>query len=192
MGVVYTDYFQKSKVFLYPLLKLKKGIDFVPEQTFFAWEGVYKPEECKFLCLYNTKLDNKFLKFELDYLNSHPLLEACFRLDDCNQLYVFDMIEYKHDLYAFIKGDYSKFSLKSKDSIEEFFGSVGNISKYVNTFLYPEDYHTDYAEFLDVELSVIEEVHELCTPPDQEKETLIQKVPLELEIFKNKSISLNK
>lgn len=186
MSVVYTDYFQKSKVFLYPLLKLKKGIAFVPEQTFFAWEGIYKPEECKFLCLYNTKLDSKFLKFELDYLNNHPLLEACFRLDDCNQLYVFDMIKYKHDVYSFIKGGYSNFSLDSKALIEGFFGSVGNISNYVDTFLYPEEYHEDYAEFLGVSLSIIENVHELCTAPDQEKETLIEKVPLELEIFKKK------
>lgn len=192
MSVVYTDYFQKSKVFIYPLLKLKKGIDYVPIETYFAWDGVYKPNEFKFLCLYDTKLDSKFLKFEQTYLSNHPSLEACFRLDDCKQLYVFDMNEYQHDMLAFIKGDYSKFSLKSKDLIENFFGGIGNIAGYVDSFLYPEDYHEEYAEHFDVELSLIEEVYELCTAPDLEKETLIEKVPMELEIFKNNSISLNK
>ena len=48
---VYTQYFQKSKVFLYRLLKLKKAIDFVPAQTYVAWDGLYTLTDMKFLCL---------------------------------------------------------------------------------------------------------------------------------------------
>ena len=53
MGV-YLEYFQKSKVFLYPLLKIKKGITRVPIQTYIAWDNVYSTNDLKFLCQYKT------------------------------------------------------------------------------------------------------------------------------------------
>ena len=48
MGV-YTEYFQKSKVFLYPLLEYRKGLTHVPKQTYCAWEDVYSIEDRMFL-----------------------------------------------------------------------------------------------------------------------------------------------
>ena len=47
MDAVYTEYFQKSKVFLYPLLNLKKGLDFVPIETYISWDGVYETSDYK-------------------------------------------------------------------------------------------------------------------------------------------------
>jgi hypothetical protein len=192
MTGVYTQYFQKSKVFLYPLLKLKKGIDYVPEQTYIAWDGLYSPEDMKFLCLYNAKMDDKYIRFESRYIKSHPLLEAYFSLGDDQHLYVFDYSSYKYDYQTFIKGKYSKFSIKVKEIIGEFFGKVGNISDYVMSFLNPDEFHELYAEALGVDINLIIKVHELCSPPDLEKETLSKKVPQEVELFKNNSISLNK
>lgn len=192
MGGIYTQYFQKSKVFLYPLLKLKKGIDFVPEQTYVAWDKLYSTEDIKFMCLYNAKRTDKYQKFEQLYLKSHPLLESYFQLDDEKHLYIFDFIDYKYDYKAFIEGKYSKFSLKTRDIIKEFFGSVGRISDYVLSFLEPEEYHADYSEALGVDIKLIKQVHELCSPPDIEKETVYEKVPQEVMIFKNNSISLDK
>lgn len=192
MTRVYTQYFQKSKVFLYPLLKLKKGIDYVPEQTYIAWDGLYSPASMKFLCLYNAKMDTKYMAFEAKYLKNHPLLEAYFSLGNDQHLYVFDYSSYKYDYQTFIKGKYSKFSVKVKKVIKEFFGNVGNISEYVLSFLNPEEYHEIYAEALDVELELITNVYELCSTPDLEKETIYEKVPQEVELFKNNSISLNK
>ena len=52
MGV-YTDYFQKSKVFLYPLLKIRKGVTHVPVQTYIAWDNVFALDDNKFMCEYN-------------------------------------------------------------------------------------------------------------------------------------------
>jgi len=63
MKEIYTDYFQKSKVFLYPLLNVKNGIIKVPIQTYIAWDSVYTPEDNKFLCEYKTKKTNEFEKF---------------------------------------------------------------------------------------------------------------------------------
>ena len=192
MPGVYTQYFQKSKVFLYPLLKLQKGIDFVPEQTYISWDKFYKPKDMKFMCLYNAKMDSKYIEFESKYIKNHPLLEAYFNLGNDQHIYVYDFSKYKHDFNSFIDGKYSKFSINTKEIITKFFGTVGNISQYVESFLSPSSFHEIYAEALGVELSLIETVHELCSVPNIEKETLFKNIPDEIELFKNNFISLDK
>ena len=51
MKKVYAEYFQKSKVFLYPLLEIKKGVRYVPIETYIAWEGVCELKDEKFIKL---------------------------------------------------------------------------------------------------------------------------------------------
>lgn len=192
MRNVYTQYFQKSKVFLYPLLNLKKGIDFVPQQTYVAWDKVYDSQDMKFMCLYTAKMGTKFIIFQEKYLFKHPLLESYFNLGEDQHLFVFDFSKYKHDYMSFINGKYSKFSINTRDRITNFFGKVGNISEYVTSFLNPEDYHELYADNLGVDVSIIQQVHELCSIPNMEKETLFTNVPEEIELFNNNLISLDK
>ena len=36
---VFKTYFQKSKVFLYPLLGIAKGARYIPEETYMSWAG---------------------------------------------------------------------------------------------------------------------------------------------------------
>lgn len=192
MNNVYTQYFQKSKVFLYPLLELKKGITYVPAETFICWDGVYATSDLKFMCLYNAKLDAKFITFETKYLKTHPFYETCYTLEPEIQLYVFDFKTYAYSLNQFINGKYSKFSPKTKDIIIKFFGNVGTISQCVDSFLNPESHHSIYAETLNVPLNIIKDVHEICSKPDLERETLFKKIPQEMELFKSNSISLTK
>jgi len=192
MKSIYTNYFQKSKVFLYPLLCLRKGITHVPSETFIAWDNVYDIDENKFLCLYTIEEnDKKFKNFEFKFLKSHKLFEAYYQLDEESHLYVFDYGKYKHDLLSFREGKYSKFSIKTKETIAAFFGEVGNISDYIQSYIHPEGYHKRYADFLGVKLEAIKDVYELCSKPDLEKETLVDPIPEKLEI-KNNSVSLKK
>ena len=48
---IYTKYFQKSKVFLYPLLGFKRGIKVVPSETYLAWDPFYIPEDIKYILI---------------------------------------------------------------------------------------------------------------------------------------------
>ena len=50
---IYAKYFQKSKMFLYPLLGIKKGVDIVPSETYITWGNSIKPEDMKLICLYH-------------------------------------------------------------------------------------------------------------------------------------------
>ena len=189
MKKVYAEYFQKSKVFLYPLLKIKKGIKYVPVETYIAWDGVYDFKACKYVCLYISKDSEEYTLFEQKYLISHKLFEEYYKLENDTHVYVFDFSEFKHDLNMFKLGKYSKFSIKTKEKILNFFGDVGTISDYINSYVHPADYHELYAEHLGVSLNTIEQVYELCSKPDLEKENLKINHP-EVDLFKNNSLSL--
>lgn len=189
MGV-YLEYFQKSKVFLYPLLKIKKGITRVPIQTYIAWDNVYSTNDLKFLCQYKTKQTPKFNSFAKSHLLNHSLLEEVIELNENTQLFIFDFSKFKSDYNKFLKGKYSQYSLDSKISIIDFFGTQDKIGSYVEGFLTPEGVHDEYAESLGVNIKSIEDIYEVCTPPDLEKETLIDNNHVINQLLKNSSIYL--
>jgi len=191
MNSVYTQYFQKSKVFLYPLLKLKKGIAYVPIETYICWDGVYSEKDLKFLCIYHTEKDDKFKKFETEYLLTNKMLEIIIELSEDRHLYIFNFDRYKYDHKHFVNGKYSKFSTSTKNAIINFFGSVGNIAQYISSFLDPEPHHEEYANALEVSIESIQDVYEVCSIPDIKKETLYTKFIPEIKLFQNKYISLN-
>ena len=191
MGEVYTDYFQKSKVFLYPLLKIKKGMAYVPAETYISWEHVYTPKECKFLCVYKTEYTPDFHKYSRNYLERHSLYQEHIELDTKKQLYIFDFTPLKEDWNRFLEGKFSQFSLGSKINILDFFGDTGS-GDYIKGFLSPEDVHEDYADALGVDLNTLKEVNEVCSKPDVEKETLIDNNYFLYQLLKKSSISLVK
>ena len=62
MKKIYESYFQKSKVFLYPLLNIPKGVRFVPSQTYLTWEDQFDLSRYKLIALYKiNKLPSKIL-----------------------------------------------------------------------------------------------------------------------------------
>ena len=193
MKQIYKSYFQKSKVFLYPLLNIPKGINFVPTQTHISYLNSvvnYHKETYKFFCLYHIpcEVENKeefdeWRLFKQAFIDPHNLYEEEFWIDSRLRLYMFDFSNFKKDINMFIKGKYSKFSKYSKDIIVDFFGDTGNISKYVNSYLYPKDYYEIYAELLNVPVELLEQTGELCDIPDMEKENFDKKC-LQFELFK--------
>ena len=83
----------------------------------------------------------------------------------------------------YLKANIQKFTDKTKKVITAFFGEVGKITEYVESYIYPEYYHEDCAKDLNVNIEIIENVWELTDKPDLIKETLKIKVP-EAGIFK--------
>tara|TARA_R110000764_G_scaffold37019_7_gene82556 strand:+ start:3810 stop:4385 length:576 start_codon:yes stop_codon:yes gene_type:complete len=189
---VYTNYFQKSKVFLYPLLNVKNGIIKVPIQTYIAWDSVYTPEDNKFLCEYKTKKTNDFEKFAYNNLLNNSHFESRIDINEDKQLFIYDFSEHKSDVKKFLKGEYSKFTLDNKIKILNFFSSQKKAGNFIKGFLDPEDVHENYALLLDVDVECIEDIYEVCTPPDILKETLLNNNCDIVEILNNNSIHLTK
>ena len=185
MNIVYTTYFQKSKVFLYPLLGIKKGAKFIPADTYICWDKLFTKDYRKYILVYNEERTENYLKFEHNQIKRNIYYYSSYNIGEMN-IYIFDLSRKAHDFDMFINGFYSKLSIEAKNSILNYFGNVGRISEYINSFLNPEDYHIDYAQALGVDLKLIKEVYEICTPPNLNKESLKQKIPVELSLLENK------
>ena len=93
-----------------------------------------------------------------------------------------DRFEQK-DLIKFRKGEYSKFRQKTKDIITKFFGDIGTIAEFVESYLYPELYYEDYSDILNIPIENLKDVTELCDKPDLNKENFKKELTT-IELFK--------
>jgi hypothetical protein len=173
---LYTDYFQKSKAFMYPVLGVKRGSSVTPIETYVSWVGHLVPEDMRLICKYHMREDAEFINFEKSHLRSSKYFERFHLLDDKTGLYIFDMSKHKSDWYYLLTGKYSKFSNNHKNIILKFFGGNSSSSVYIDSFLNPKKYFEIYAKLLDVPKELLESVGELCSMPDLEKESLVSLV----------------
>jgi hypothetical protein len=176
----YTEYFQKSKVFLYPLLDIKKNESYVPLEAYISWDGLFTTDDYKFIIIYSCPRHLKFKLFEDKILKKNKLYYKSFIINATRHGCIFDLSEYEYDYNMFCAGKYSKFSQETKNKIIDYFGNVGQISEYIKSFLKPDEYHKLYANELGVNITTIEEVYEICSVPDLNKETLKEKIPDDL------------
>jgi len=171
-------YFQKSKVFLYPLLRFKKGIQYVPEETFISWKNKFDFDKCNFFCLYKIKKRTSFRLFEIKHLTKHKFFSEVIYFEGY-ALYIFNLLDYENDFFNFIDGRYSKFSLAAKQIISNFFSKKDTPDR-IKSYLYPDLFHELYATQLKVDIKIIEKTYELCDKPN-----------LELETFEKKNLIIN-
>ena len=189
---LFKDYFQKSKVFLYPLLGIPKGSKYIPEETYmYSNSKGYNDDEFKLFCIYKGDGTRSYEAFETIKLLKHELFIDYKDLGRGLNLYVFDLSVYPQTWLAVNEGMYSKIHEREKKTITDFFGTKGLIVETVESYLYPEFYFPDYAGLLAVSEEMLEQVGELCDPPNAKKETFI------INSFKNPvitkdSISLHK
>jgi hypothetical protein len=186
MKQIYKSYFQKSKVFLYPLLGIRKGVRYVPIETYITWEENEITPKNTLICVYSIEegpaANKAFQAFAKSDLRKNELYHSEYEIDDL-KIFTFNLSFFKGDLKNFKNGEYSKFSIVTKKIIMEFFGSKGTISEYVESYLYPEKYYEIYSEILNIPISNLEDVKELCDKPDLKKENFKKEV-LELQLFK--------
>lgn len=173
---LYRKYFQKSKIFLYPLLDIKRGVSVIPEETYIGWNTSYSPEDMKLVCLYKTRKDSEYKLFERNVLLKHNRLCDYVIVDDENAVFTFDFSDLKDDWLNFIKGKYTKMHVDTRRKILAYFAKNSGNYIYVESYLFPETHYKKYAELLDVPISLLESVGELCSKPDMERETLLIKV----------------
>jgi len=172
---IYTKYFQKSKMFLYPLLGIKKGVKVVPSETYLAWDPFYIPEDMKLVCLYHPNKSNEYEKYEKDVLLKHDRLCDIKTINKHNKLFIFDFADLDTNWLKFTKGKYSKIDSRIKEKILFFFPESTANYVYMRSYLYPKVFFKDYAEILNVDENFLQDIGELCNKPDLEKETLKMK-----------------
>lgn len=169
---LYSDYFQKSKTFLYPLLLIPRGTSVTPISTHVSWEGHYDVTDYKFIAVYHLRSDQEFKAFEKSKLLNNLLFHEFYESSDNTGVYVFDYQDYKEDFDKFIHGKYSAMSNSVKSLILSHYSKSKKYFVYVNSFLYPELYYDIYSVILNCDKKILEEVVELCDKPDLSKEKL--------------------
>lgn len=177
---LYKDYFQKSKIFLYPALEIKKGASIIPIQTHVSWEeGGYKAKDKRLLCLYHIRDDKEFMDFERTRLKGNRIFEKLIKAEGepPKGVYIFNFDRYDKDWNYFLQGRYSKISPELKRKIRECFRPTrqmpsSNNYVYIESFLHPEKFYSIYSELLGVSMDTLKSVGELASPPDLEKEAL--------------------
>lgn len=169
---LYRKYFQKSKIFLYPLLDIKRGTKIVPSETYLGWNESYTPEDMKLICVYNTT-NSDYEQFEKTVLLKHTRISDYIKVNDKKCIIIFDFSDLKEDWFHFVNGKYSQININLKRKIIGFFDeSTGNYV-YVYSYLFPEKFFVRYAEILDVPVDLLKSVGELCDKPDLNKEKLV-------------------
>jgi hypothetical protein len=180
IDALYKDYFQKSKVFLYPLLGLKRGSAAAPKQCYLSWNNAITPEDMKLICVYTKRSDSEYKQFEAKFLINHKRLSDYIELQDNELLLAFDFSDIESDWKYFINGKYSKMDSDLRRRILNHFDKHSGSYPYLESFLFPNKYFSLYSTLLAVDEQILRDVGELCTPPDLEKENLVAQV-LDLE-----------
>ena len=170
---LYKDYFQKSRIFAYPLLGIEKGATATPIQTYMSWTNQYTIQESKLICTYHLRNDMEFRNFEKHKLIGNKLFFDFKEIEDNKGVYVFDFSNYAEDWNHVINGKYSKLSAFYKKNIENFIGRKSSNYAHIESFLYPKKYYKMYSEMMGVNESLLKEVGELCSLIDVDKENLV-------------------
>lgn len=171
--VLQTEYIQKSRIFLYPLLDIKKGSDAVPIESYVSWQGKITKDEQKFICAYYLRDDESFKRFEKVKLLGNKLFNSFYEAENNLGVYVFDFSCFGSDWEKFLAGKYSQLSASTKTVILKFFMANKSNYHYINSYLNPDQYFEIYAELLGVEEGFLKSVGELCSIPDIDREVLI-------------------
>lgn len=166
---IYKKYFQKSKIFMYPLLGFERG-KVVPEEVYFSMTDKYTAEDRKLVLVYDPKMDLKYETFKVVKLVNHKLLHERIEDQNGNEIFVFDMSGFASDWDLFIAGKYSQMSLEVRCQILNFFEKKSANYAYLQSFLFPEKWFKRYSEILDVSEALLKEVGELCDVPNLVKE----------------------
>ncbi len=200
---LYRDYYQKSRLFLYPILGIKRGSSITPKDTYMSWFSEYGIDKQMFICTYHMRDDREFKVFEDVKLFGNPLFHKSYELEEGSlRAYVFNM-SYNEDYVCILCGKYSKISDRHKETILDFYKTNLSNYTYMESFLYPERYYGQYARLLTVDLKdqskqeaerlrmyeLLKDVGELYSKPDLEKETLFAKK--KILNFEIKSVDLS-
>ena len=181
---IYKKYIQKSRIYLYPALKIKRGVSVTPVQTYMGWKDTYGLTDNKFVVVYHLRDDKDFKIFEEKALYNNDLFLDFYELEDGEGAYIFDFSEFAEDYKKIRMGKYSKLSTAYKQRILRFFKNHARHHAHVESYLYPDKYFKTYGKILGVQPALLEQVGELCSKPDLKQEILLtEKKVINLETF---------
>jgi len=168
---LYDKYFQKSKVFLYPLTGMLKNNSSIIFQTYIEWNDEINYNDCKLICVFE-KSNTELYKNYINLIHKNNFLINHYDLPD-KEIFIFNLKSYNSDWKHFLNGKYSKFSTNTKSIIKKYNNTKSVNFEYIDSYINPHKYYNVYSELLDVSEDLLESTIELCDKYDADKEKLI-------------------
>lgn len=173
-----TKYFQKSFHLLLPFTGIPKEGAFKPKNTYLYSLDINIEDinNCYLIVVYEKVEGPLYKIYEQNVIMKSNNLTSCYETEDYN-IYIFNIIEWAEEVYFFLRGEYSKFSDKSKLKIIQWAGGSQLTKRKLEGFtvhiaLFPEYYHDDIAKQLGYkDDSYLKQVWEMWSKPDVFKET---------------------
>ena len=166
---VYPNYFQKSRIFLFPLLGIPRGVSTIAS-TYISCNLFTEDQYMLLVTIDSSKIRDYTILKELLTSPKQKHFVRIVKNEKGEDVFIFNLAVYKKDIEFFLKGQYSKISETTKKIIMSYYKDGSPRIEYIRSFLYPHEYHKEYATLLNVDLSLIAEINELCSPPNFEKE----------------------
>lgn len=178
---IYSNYFQKSKVFLYPLLGIPFQSNPVMFETFMIVDDPAGKDRKLFVVdlltdqpnVYTTKANISFEQFFKNNVMKNQRFVSSELIGKSRVRCYFDLSDLRDDVEAVKLGRYSKISDTSKKKLMNYFPVGHGNRNYLKSYLYPDLFIRIYAQILDVEEDLLREVGELCDKPNFEKEHVV-------------------
>lgn len=180
---IYDYYTQKSRVFCYSVLGMKKGAAFVPEETYMAWKNVYSFDDCRLLLHYKNCNAVNFETYSKNIIEKCTLFEKHVIISETERVYVFDFTRYRTDWQMILAGKYSQLRYPYKKAIEAYYVKDYQNSKIVSKIIYPVKHYSEFAGYLGVTPEIVKEVGEVFDKPDLDREELVVKSEEQFNFF---------
>jgi hypothetical protein len=169
---IYNYHVQKSRVFCYSILGIKKGALFTPVETHMALSGHYAFEDCRLILHYDKCDDKNFDSFSENIIMKTALYEKFIVIDKSQRLYIFDFAIYKTDWTSILNGKYSAINYSYKKRIEDYYAKDYVNKALVSKIIYPLRHFHKFAALVNVSPEIVREVGEVLDLPCRYRETL--------------------
>ena len=171
------NYAQKSKLFLLPLVGIKKDTHIKPVCTYIIdRERNISELDYKLIVPFKKEESSEYSHYEDSYILKSKYLDIAnyHETEDCC-VYVFDLYDFKEDYDKFLEGKYTEFSTRTKSLVNIYWGKVEGkkfyphpkIEAYISPIL---ETYQQFAQELGVPLDVLVKGKELLDKPNLEKE----------------------
>jgi len=173
-------YVQKSKLFLLPLIELKKDQYIKPKGPYIMdKQKRITTADYKLIVPFDKEDSSEFNHYETNYILTSSCLDSNEYYETDNlRIYVFDLDHFKEDFDVFLKGKYTDLHTKTKGFINLYWGTeyYGKFSPHpkIEAYLAPTlSTYERFADELKIPLGDLLRIGQLLDPPDLEKETFI-------------------
>lgn len=177
MNITGKTYYQKSKLFLLPLLEIPKNKHIKPVGTFVIDSNKSLTEkEYRLILPFEKDESSEFSYYEKKLVDCNYFDTVNYYETKRHRVYIYSLLSFKEDYDKFINGQYTEFTGSTKTLINLYWGRIEKarfipnpkIDSYLNPTILTYELVSDE---LGLPVTELLKIKQLLDPPNLEKET---------------------